>query len=67
MTDASLTDVGRLVIVDGEPALGVARVVERRDGQARLLLYKDGTLLWRPDGVVRPCPPGTAVAPDDPV
>jgi hypothetical protein len=55
-----------LVIVRGEPKLGVARLLEVTQGQARLLLYKDGSLVWRAFDDVEPCPPGTAVAPDDP-
>ena len=56
-----------LVIVDNEPALGVGRFVDVVGDDARLLLYRDGTLVWRKRASLRPCPPGTAVAPDDPV
>ena len=71
MTDLRTVALFDLVVVKDEPALGVARLVEViRDAsgdQARLLLYRDGTVVWRPLAVVVACPPGTAVAPDDPV
>lgn len=52
-----------LVVVPGEPELGVARIVDVVDEDARLLLYKDGTLVWRALASLAPCPPGTPVVP----
>jgi hypothetical protein len=59
-------EIGRLVVVPVEPELGVGRVVDELGGQLRLLLYRDGTLVWRARDGVMPCPPNTKVAPADP-
>lgn len=64
--DAPSLALHDLVIVDGEPLLGVARLLESRGEDARLLLYRDGSLVWRKLSALRLCPAGTAVAPGDP-
>lgn len=58
--------VGDLVIVIGEPALGVGRVERALDidgvESVRILSYDDGSFLVRAIGAVAPCPAGTRVS-----
>jgi hypothetical protein len=55
--------INDLVVAPAEPALGVMRIVAIVDGDARVLLYKDGTLAWRALSELAPCPPNTPVVP----
>lgn len=59
-------NVGDLVIVTAEPALGVGRVERFIDvddvRMVRVLLYRDGTFIVRAFNELAPCPPNTRVA-----
>jgi hypothetical protein len=57
-------NVGDLVVVLGEPELGVGRLERLLDGgRARIWLYALGRFVIRPASALAPCPPNTPVAP----